>query len=80
MPVSCLPEDPPPIPALEVKGVKEGDYRKGLIPKQDLAVETRAALANGTVLGLCRNLTPKFLYNPKTVPFARAALTREDTH
>ena len=54
--VSHLPEDPPPHPALEIMRVKEGDYRKGLTPK-DLAVVTKAGLAKGTVLGLYRNLT-----------------------
>lgn len=37
--------------------VKQGDYRKGLVPNKDLAVYTKSALKQGTVLGLYRNIT-----------------------
>ena len=51
-----LPEDPPPHPKLTTPAVKEGDYRRDLLPGKDLAVCTSVPLSAGTVLGLYRSI------------------------
>lgn len=51
-----LPEDPPPHPELITPAVKDGDYRRGLLPGKDLAVCTKQPLSAGTVLGLYRSI------------------------
>jgi len=52
-----LPEDPPCLPSLRCKHVRQGDFRKGLRPGVDWTVHTSAKIKRGTVLGLYRNFT-----------------------
>ena len=52
-----LPEDPPCLECLKVELIQEGDFRAGLKAGKDVTVHTASAIAQGTVLGLYRNLT-----------------------
>lgn len=52
-----LPEDPPCLECLKIELIQEGDFRAGLQASKDVTVHTASAIAQGTVLGLYRNLT-----------------------
>ena len=52
-----LPEDPECSARLEVRPVRESDFRAGLTPGVDVTVHAKEKMLAGTVLGLYRNIT-----------------------
>ena len=49
-----LPEDLPPVKGLKTQLIQPGDYRKGLIPRKDLAVHATRPFPAHSVLGVYR--------------------------
>lgn len=77
--VASLPADLPPVEGLEPRLIQPGDYRKGLIAGQDMAVHATKPFGPQAVLGVYRCITitageePDLKYNvPEAYPHCSA--------